>query len=76
MSLIPRKSLQAKLADMYVAVNASRCYLYNVAKAFDEGSISSKDCSGVFLFTAENATKVALQAIQCLGKYGNTLQQN
>lgn len=52
---------------MYVALNASRCYLYNVAKAFDNGFISSKDCSGVFLFTAENATKVALDAIQCLG---------
>lgn len=53
---------------MYVNLNASRSYLYNVARAFDRGSISSKDCSGVFLFTAENATQLALQAIQCLGK--------
>lgn len=56
---------------MYVSLNASRSYLYNVAKAFDKGNRSSKDCSGVFLFTAENATQLALQAIQCLGKIFN-----
>ncbi|KAK7603186.1 hypothetical protein V9T40_003185 [Parthenolecanium corni] len=62
--------MQAKIADMYVSLNASRSYLYNVAKAFDKGNRSSKDCSGVFLFTAENATQLALQAIQCLGGNG------
>lgn len=62
--------MQGKLADMYVALNSSRCYLYNITKAFDSGIVSSKDCSGVFLFTAENATQLALKAIQCLGGNG------
>ncbi|XKL62494.1 hypothetical protein PGB90_002327 [Kerria lacca] len=60
----------AKIADMYVKINSSRCYLYNVAKAYAKGCIGSKDCSGVFLFTAENSTQVALDAIQCLGGNG------
>ncbi|XP_065213838.1 isovaleryl-CoA dehydrogenase, mitochondrial-like isoform X1 [Planococcus citri] len=62
--------MQSKIADMYVALNASRSYLYNVAKAYDRGFVSSKDCSGVFLFSAENSVKVALDAIQCLGGNG------
>jgi Acyl-CoA dehydrogenases len=53
---------------MHVALSASRAYLYSVAKACDRGSINSKECAGVFLVAAENAVKVALEAIQCLGK--------
>ncbi|CAG4941476.1 unnamed protein product [Parnassius apollo] len=62
--------LQGKMADMYTTLSACRCYLYNVAKACDEGHINSKDCAGVILYCAEKATKVALDAIQILGGNG------
>ena len=62
--------VQGKLADMYTTLNASRAYLYTIAKAADAGHISSKDCAGVILYLAENATKVALDAIQILGGNG------
>ena len=62
--------VQAKLADMYTTLNASRAYLYAVAKACDAGSPSRKDAAGVILYTAEHATQMALQAIQCLGGNG------
>lgn len=62
--------IQAKLADMYTHYNASRSYLYSVAKSFDNGKVSRKDAAGVILFTSENATQMALQAIQCLGGNG------
>lgn len=62
--------IQAKIADMYVALNASRAYLYSVAQACDRGYITAKDTAAVILYTAENATQVALQTIQCLGGNG------
>jgi isovaleryl-CoA dehydrogenase len=62
--------IQAKLADMYVALVSSRAYLYTVAKACDRGEISRKDSAAVILYTSEKATWVALQAIQVLGGNG------
>lgn len=62
--------IQAKLADMYVALASSRAYLYAVAKAADSGNVLRKDSAGVILYTSENATQVALHAIQCLGGMG------
>ncbi|CAH2107074.1 unnamed protein product [Euphydryas editha] len=62
--------LQGKMADMYTTLSACRSYLYNVAKACDEGHVNSKDCAGVILYCAEKATKVALDAIQILGGNG------
>jgi len=63
--------IQAKLADMYTMINASRAYLYTVAKACDTVSgVSRKDAASVILYIAENATQMALQAIQCLGGNG------
>ncbi len=62
--------MQGKLADMYVTLNASRAYLYAVAKACDRKETSRKDAAGVILYTAENATQMALDAIQCLGGNG------
>ncbi|KAJ1783274.1 hypothetical protein LPJ59_006622, partial [Coemansia sp. RSA 2399] len=59
--------MQGKLADMYTKLNASRAYVYAVARACDRGQISSKDCAGAILYSAERATEVALDAIQCLG---------
>ncbi|KAH8360456.1 isovaleryl-CoA dehydrogenase, mitochondrial [Drosophila serrata] len=62
--------LQGKMADMYTTLSACRSYLYTVARSCDSGSRSSKDCAGVILYTAEKATKVALDAIQILGGNG------
>jgi len=62
--------MQGKLADMYTGLSASRAYLYAVARACDRGLESRKDAAGVILFTSENATQTALQAIQALGGNG------
>jgi isovaleryl-CoA dehydrogenase len=62
--------MQAKLADMYTALMTSRAYLYSVAKACDRGDVSRKDAASVILFTAEKATWMACEAIQCLGGNG------
>ncbi len=62
--------VQAKIADMYTKMNASRSYSYTVAAACDRGNVTRQDSAGVILFTAENATQVALDAIQLLGGNG------
>ncbi|CAA0094554.1 Acyl-CoA dehydrogenase [Halioglobus japonicus] len=62
--------MQGKVADMYTELNASRAYLYAVAKACDRGQESRKDAAAVILYTAERATQMALQAIQVLGGNG------
>lgn len=62
--------IQGKIADMYTELNASRAYLYAVAKACDQGQVSRKDAASVILYTAEKATQMALQAIQTLGGNG------
>ena len=62
--------IQAKLADMYTAVNSSRAYLYTLAQACDQGQLNYYDAASVLLYTSEQATKTALDAIQCLGANG------
>lgn len=62
--------IQEKIADVYTALNASRAYLYAIAKSADAGKMHQKDTASAFLFAAENATQVALKAIQCLGGNG------
>jgi isovaleryl-CoA dehydrogenase len=62
--------MQGKIADMYTLLNASRAYLYNVAQACDRGETARKDAAAVILYTAENGTKLALDAIQVLGGNG------
>ncbi|CCG09224.1 Acyl-CoA dehydrogenase [Pararhodospirillum photometricum DSM 122] len=62
--------LQGKLADMYTILNASKAYVYAVAKACDRGETTRKDAAGAILYTAEKATWMALEAIQCLGGNG------
>jgi isovaleryl-CoA dehydrogenase len=62
--------MQGKLADMYVAASACRAYVYAVGRACDAGNVARKDAAGAILFAAEHATKMALEAIQCLGGTG------
>ena len=62
--------IQGKVADMYTQLNASRAYLYAVAQACDRGETTRKDAAGVILYTAEAATRMALDAIQILGGNG------
>jgi isovaleryl-CoA dehydrogenase len=62
--------MQGKLADMYATWNACRSYVYTVAKAADSGGNIRKDAAAVILFSAERATWMALEAIQCLGGNG------
>jgi len=62
--------MQGKLADMYTTMSATRAYVYAVAKACDNGKASRKDAAGAILFAAEHATRMALEAIQCLGGNG------
>jgi isovaleryl-CoA dehydrogenase len=62
--------MQAKLADMYVTMNAAKAYVYAVARACDEGRTTREDAAGAILLAAEKATWMALEAIQCLGGNG------
>ena len=62
--------VQGKVADMYTEMNAARAYVYAVAKACDRGQTTRKDAAGAILFSAERATKIALDAIQLLGGTG------
>lgn len=62
--------VQGKLADMYTRLASSRALVYSVAAACDKGHTSRKDCAAAILFAAENATQMALDAIQLLGGNG------
>jgi isovaleryl-CoA dehydrogenase len=64
--------MQAKVADMYAALNASRAYVYCVARACDAGKAKRRDAASCILFAAEHATRAALEAIQALGGNGYT----
>ena len=62
--------MQGKLADMYTSMASCRSYLYSTARATSAGHLTNKDCAGVILYLAEQATKVSLDAIQILGGNG------
>ncbi len=62
--------MQGKLADMYTTMNASKAYVYAVAKACDRGETTRKDAAGAILYASEKATLMALDAIQALGGMG------
>jgi isovaleryl-CoA dehydrogenase len=62
--------MQGKVADMYVALNSARAYVYAVARACDVGRTTRFDAAGAILLASENAVKTALEAIQALGGAG------
>ena len=62
--------MQGKIADMYVALNSARAYVYAVARACDAGKTTRFDAAGAILYASEKATQCALDAIQLLGGNG------
>ncbi|MDX9996665.1 MAG: isovaleryl-CoA dehydrogenase [Phenylobacterium sp.] len=64
--------MQAKVADMYVALNSARAYVYAVARACDAGLTTRFDAAGAILMASESAVKCALEAVQALGGAGYT----
>ena len=62
--------MQGKLADMYTTLSACRSYVYAVGQALDRDEATRKDAAGAILHAAENATWMALEAIQFLGGNG------
>ena len=64
--------MQAKVADMYVALNSAKAYVYAVARACDRGRTTRFDAAGAILLASENAVKTSLEAIQALGGAGYT----
>ncbi|WP_442681295.1 isovaleryl-CoA dehydrogenase [Sphingomonas sp. ASY06-1R] len=64
--------MQAKVADMVVALNSARAYSYAVARACDAGKTTRHDAAGAILYASENAVKVANEAVQALGGAGYT----
>jgi isovaleryl-CoA dehydrogenase len=64
--------MQGKIADMVVALNSARAYVYAVARACDAGKTTRHDAAGAILYASESAVKVALEAIQALGGAGYT----
>jgi len=64
--------VQGKIADMYVAMNSAKAYVYTVARACDRGETTRQDAAGAILMSSEQATRMALDAIQLLGGNGYT----
>jgi isovaleryl-CoA dehydrogenase len=64
--------MQAKIADMYVALNSARAYVYAVAKSCDDNRTTRFDAAGAILLASENAVKTSIEAIQALGGAGYT----
>lgn len=62
--------MQAKIADMYTAVQSSRAFAYSVAREYDRGVRSRVDAASCLLHASEAAVKVTLEAIQTLGGNG------
>lgn len=62
--------MQAKVADMYTALQSSRAFAYQVARDYDAGQRSRIDAASCLLHASEAAVQVALEAIQSLGGNG------
>ena len=62
--------MQGKIADMYTAMNSARAYVYEVAKACDNGTVTRQDAAACCLYASEEAMKQAHQAVQALGGAG------
>jgi len=64
--------MQGKIADMYVALNSARAYVYAIARACDAGKTTRVDAAGAILLASENSVRLCLEGIQALGGAGYT----
>jgi len=64
------ESIQSKLADMSVGIDAGRMLTWRSAMLKDQGYEYGKEAAQAKLFTSEVATKCGHQAIQVLGGMG------
>ncbi len=62
--------MQAKIADIYAAMNSSRAYLYAVAGACDRGVVTRQDAAALVLYASEKAMEVSIQGVQAMGGAG------
>ncbi|MFQ5623493.1 MAG: isovaleryl-CoA dehydrogenase [Paracoccaceae bacterium] len=62
--------MQGKIADMYVAMNTARAYVYAVAAACDRGEVTRQDAAACVLYSSEQAMQQAVQAVQAMGGAG------
>lgn len=62
--------VQAKLADMYVSLNATRLSSYNAGVILEQGRRASLEAASALLYGAESAMKAAEEAVQVHGGYG------
>jgi isovaleryl-CoA dehydrogenase len=62
--------MQAKVADMYTALQSARAFSYRVAGQFDRGEPTRFDAAACLLLASKSAVEVALEAIQALGGNG------
>ncbi|MEM6619707.1 MAG: isovaleryl-CoA dehydrogenase [Pseudomonadota bacterium] len=62
--------MQGKIADIYAAMNSSRAYVYEVAKACDRGEVTRQDAAACVLYASEKGMEVAVQGVQAMGGAG------
>jgi isovaleryl-CoA dehydrogenase len=62
--------MQAKIADMYAAMNTARAYLYAVAATCDRGEVTRQDAAACVLYCSEKAMEQGVQAVQAMGGAG------
>ncbi len=62
--------MQAKIADIYTVMNASRAYVYSVAQACDRGEVTRQDAAACVLYASEKAMEVSVQGVQAMGGAG------
>jgi len=62
--------MQAKVADMYTALQSARAFSYRVAGQFDRGEPTRFDAAACLLLASKSAVELALEAIQALGGNG------
>ncbi len=62
--------MQAKIADMYTALQSARAFAYQVGRDYDNGHFSRIDPAAVLLHATEGAVMCGLEAIQALGGNG------
>ena len=66
------QAIQHKLADIKIAMDASRMMIYRAAWLKDQGRPAEMESAIAKLFSSEVASKAASEAVQIFGGYGYT----